>query len=110
MPPVKRAARGVSDADDEDEDYRRGRERNNEAVRRSRNKAKQRTQETFTRVSKLKAENQILEDKVRILTQELEFHKKLFMELPSNAQDPRLEGIDLEKVFEDIPDNKDEKT
>lgn len=81
-----------------------------QAVRRSRNKAKQRTQETFSRVSKLKAENQILEDKVRILTQELEFHKKLFMELPSSTQDPRLQGIDLEKVFEDIPDNKDEKT
>lgn len=30
MPPVKRGRRGVSDVDEEDDDYRRRRDRNNE--------------------------------------------------------------------------------
>nr|XP_026490423.1 CCAAT/enhancer-binding protein gamma-like [Vanessa tameamea] len=106
MSPQKRGRRGVSDADDEDDDYRRRRDRNNEAVKKSRYKSKQRTQETFTRVNKLKAENQMLEEKVKTLTKDLQFLKELFMEYASNSQDPKFEGIDLEKLLEDVQDDK----
>ncbi|XP_034826483.1 CCAAT/enhancer-binding protein homolog 2-like [Maniola hyperantus] len=106
MPPEKRGRRGVSDADDEDDDYRRKRDRNNEAVKKSRYKSKQRTQETFTRVNKLKAENQALEEKVKTLTKDLQFLKELFMEYASNSDNPKFEGIDLEKLLEDVPDDK----
>ena len=109
MPPVKRGRRGVSDADDEDDDYRRKRDRNNEAVKKSRYKSKQRTQETFTRVSKLKAENQMLEEKVKTLTKELEFLKELFLAHASNAKNPKFDGIDLNKLLADIPDEKESK-
>ncbi|XP_063542162.1 CCAAT/enhancer-binding protein gamma-like [Cydia strobilella] len=105
MPPVK-GRRGVSDADDESDDYRKRRDRNNEAVKKSRFKSKQRTQETFTRVSKLKAENQMLEDKVKTLTKELQFLKELFLAQATKAPNPKLEGVDLEKLLEDIPDEK----
>ncbi|XP_045762603.1 CCAAT/enhancer-binding protein gamma-like [Maniola jurtina] len=106
MPPEKRGRRGVSDADDEDDDYRRKRDRNNEAVKKSRYKSKQRTQETFTRVNKLKAENQALEEKVKTLTKDLQFLKELFMEYASNTDNPKFEGIDLNKLLEDVPDEK----
>ncbi|RVE51800.1 hypothetical protein evm_003603 [Chilo suppressalis] len=106
MPPVKHGRRGPSDADDEDDDYRRRRNRNNEAVKKSRYKSKQRTQETFTRVNKLKAENQMLEEKVKTLTKELQFLKELFLAHASNTQSSKFEGIDLEKLLQDVPDDK----
>ncbi|KAM3961407.1 inverted repeat binding protein 18 kDa isoform 1-T2 [Aphomia sociella] len=106
MPPGKRGKR-VSDGSDEDEDYRKRRDRNNEAVKKSRFKSKQRTQETFTRVSKLKEENKVLEEKVKTLTKELQFLKELFLAHASNAQNAKFEGIDLEKLLEDVPDSKE---
>lgn len=106
MAPNKRGRRGVSDADDEDDDYRRKRDRNNEAVKKSRFKTKQRTQETFTRVNKLKAENQMLEEKVKTLTKELQFLKELFLAHASNSTSSKFEGIDLDKLLEEIPENK----
>lgn len=109
MPPVKRGRRGVSDADDEDDDYRRRRDRNNEAVKKSRFKTKQRTQETFTRVSKLKEENQLLEEKVKTLTKELQFLRELFLAHASNSQNPKFDGIDLDKLLEDVPDDDKKK-
>lgn len=78
------------------------------AVKKSRFKTKQRTQETFTRVNKLKAENQMLEEKVKTLTKELQFLKELFLAHASNSQNAKFEGIDLEKLLEDIPDEKKE--
>ncbi|NP_001037102.1 ovary C/EBPg transcription factor [Bombyx mori] len=106
MPPVKRGKRGVSDADDEDDDYRKRRNRNNEAVKKSRFKSKQRTQETFSRVSKLKAENQVLEEKVKTLSKQLQFLKDLFF-AQAKKDTTELEGIDLNKLFEDLPDDRD---
>ncbi|CAH4023727.1 unnamed protein product [Pieris brassicae] len=104
MPPVKRVKR-VSSAEDDDEDYRKRRDRNNEAVKKSRFKSKQRTQETFTRVNKLKAENQMLEEKVKTLTKDLEFLKTLFMEYASKS-DSKFEGIDLEKLLSETTEEK----
>lgn len=77
-----------------------------QAVKKSRYKTKQRTQETFTRVSKLKAENQVLEEKVKTLTKELQFLKELFLAHASNTQNGKFEGVDLDKLLEDVPDEK----
>lgn len=52
----------------------------------------------------------MLEDKVKTLTKELQFLKELFLAHASNAQTPKLEGVDLEKLLEDIPDEKEKKT
>lgn len=111
MPPAKadrRGKKGVSDADDEDEDYRKRRDRNNEAVKKSRFKSKQRTQETFTRVSKLKEENQKLEEKVKTLTKELQFLKELFLAHASNTQNNKFSGVDLDKLLADVGDEDDD--
>lgn len=77
-----------------------------QAVKKSRYKTKQRTQDTFSRVSKLKAENQVLEEKVKTLTKELQFLKELFLAHASNTQNGKFEGVDLDKLLEDIPEEK----
>lgn len=50
-----------------------------QAVRRSRVKSRMRTQETLERVNQLKTENELLEEKIRLLTKELGFLKDLFL-------------------------------
>ncbi|XP_070166179.1 CCAAT/enhancer-binding protein homolog 2 isoform X2 [Polyergus mexicanus] len=65
--------------DEGDEDYRKRRDRNNQAVKRSRVKSKLRTQQTLERVNQLKTENELLEEKIKMLTKELGFLKDLFL-------------------------------
>lgn len=65
--------------DEGDEDYRKRRDRNNQAVKRSRVKSKMRTQQTLERVNQLKTENELLEEKIKMLTKELGFLKDLFI-------------------------------
>lgn len=50
-----------------------------QAVKKSRVKSRQRTQETMERVHKLKTENDMLEEKIKILSKELGFLKDLFL-------------------------------
>ncbi|XP_077982732.1 CCAAT/enhancer-binding protein beta-like [Glandiceps talaboti] len=61
------------------DEYKKRRERNNIAVRKSRVKSKQKTQETLHRVNELKAENEQLEVKVKLLSKELSVLKDLFL-------------------------------
>ncbi|CAB3364171.1 Hypothetical predicted protein [Cloeon dipterum] len=61
---------------DEDE-YRRRRERNNEAVKKSRVKSKLRSQATHERVQQLQMENTKLEEKIGFLASEVEFLKDM---------------------------------
>ncbi|XP_020295264.1 CCAAT/enhancer-binding protein gamma isoform X2 [Pseudomyrmex gracilis] len=74
-----------------DEDYRKRRDRNNQAVKRSRVKSKLRTQQTLERVNQLKTENELLEEKIKMLTKELGFLKDLFLAHAAedkSAEDP----------------------
>lgn len=64
------------------------------------------TQDTFTRVKKLKEENQQLEDTTKRLTKELELLKELFIATAANKADPKFDGLDLEKLLADTPDSK----
>lgn len=60
------------------EEYRDKRERNNVAVRKSRNKSKQRVLETEKRVKELEDENTQLQNKITVLSKELNVLKSLF--------------------------------
>lgn len=48
----------------------------------------------------------MLEEKVKTLTKELQFLKELFLAHASNTQNAKFDGIDLQKLLEDIPDEK----
>ncbi|XP_026321126.1 CCAAT/enhancer-binding protein gamma-like [Hyposmocoma kahamanoa] len=104
MPPVNQRGKG----NNRDDSYRDHRNKNNEAVKKSRFKSKQRSEETSTRVSKLKAENQILEEKVKSLTKGLQLLKELFLAHTSRTQNITNDGTDLETILQDIPDEKND--
>lgn len=50
-----------------------------QAVKKSRVKSKMRTQQTLERVNQLKMENELLEEKIKMLNKELGFLKDLFL-------------------------------
>ncbi|KAK0076626.1 hypothetical protein PV326_010645, partial [Microctonus aethiopoides] len=89
--------------DDDDVDYRRRRDRNNQAVKRSRVKSKLRTQQTLERVNQLKTENELLEEKIKMLTKELGFLKDLFLAHAGSNQHtaPNLQDLDLNALLAD---------
>jgi CCAAT/enhancer binding protein (C/EBP) gamma len=61
------------------DEYRKLRDRNNEAVKKSRTRTKLRTQNTLDKVEKLRGENTKLEDRIEGLKKELELLKELFV-------------------------------
>lgn len=61
------------------DEYKKRRERNNVAVRKSRQKSRQKAKETVSQVAKLREENEMLEQKVMILSKELSVLKDLFL-------------------------------
>lgn len=77
--------------DKNSDEYKKRRERNNMAVKKSRNKSKARTQQTMHRVNELKEENEKLETKVKILSKELSFLKDLFLAHAGSAHNGQLE-------------------
>lgn len=66
-------------------EYRLRRERNNIAVRKSRDKAKRRIMETQQKVLEYMAENERLRNRVDQLTQELDTLRNLFRQIPEAA-------------------------
>lgn len=67
------------------DEYKMKRERNNIAVRKSRDKAKQKSIETQKKVSELSSENKRLRDRVAELTHELNTLKNILKSLPQSA-------------------------
>jgi len=61
-----------------EENYKQQRERNNIAVRKSREKSKQKIEETKKRVAFLKKQNVELVNQIDVLNRELKFLKELF--------------------------------
>lgn len=70
------------------DEYKRRRERNNEAVRKSRQKSRQKASETEDKVTSLKKENADLEQRVTVLNKELELLKDLFLTHAQDLPDP----------------------
>jgi len=63
----------------ESDDYKKRRERNNIAVRKSRQLSRQKAKVTEEKVTILRSENKSLEQKVKLLTKELGVLKDLFL-------------------------------
>lgn len=81
--------------DKNSDEYKKRRERNNMAVKKSRTKSKIRTQQTLERVNQLKQENEMLETKIKILTKELNFLKDLFLAHAGTAHGGQLNDVDF---------------
>lgn len=74
-------------ADKDSDEYRQRRERNNLAVKKSRQRSKQKATDTQQRVNQLKEENERLEAKIKLLSKELSVLKDLFLEHAHNLAD-----------------------
>jgi len=97
-------------AEKDSEEYRKLRERNNEAVKKSRTRTKMRTQATLEKVEKLRQENSNLEGKIDGLKKELDLLKELFMSHAGTKSMKRLTEVDLEVLLaEAAPANKRRK-
>jgi len=68
------------------DEYHLKRLRNNEAVRKSREKARIKAEQTFQRVQKLRQENEALEERLKLLKKELSFLKDVFVAHSGKSQ------------------------
>ncbi|XP_015786708.1 CCAAT/enhancer-binding protein gamma [Tetranychus urticae] len=85
--------------DKESDEYRKKRQRNNIAVKKSRHKSKIKTMQTLERVNALKAENEQLQQKIVILSKELALLKQLFLAHAQNAHNSDLSESELKELF-----------
>nr|CAG4646226.1 EOG090X05AE [Macrothrix elegans] len=105
--PVSKLPLGV---EKDSEEYRKLRERNNEAVKKSRTRTKLRTQSTLDKVEKLRNENGKLEDRIEGLKKELELLKELFVSHAGTKSMKRLTEVDLDVLLaEAAPSSKKNK-
>lgn len=92
------------------EEYRKLRERNNEAVKKSRTRTKLRTQGTLEKVEKLRNENTKLEERIDSLKKELDLLKELFVSHAGTKSMKRLTEVDMETLLnEAAPSAKKKK-
>ena len=62
----------------EDPEYQKKRDKNNEAIKKTRAKAKAKSKETETKLEKLKTENKELENQINVLGQQMDFLKDVY--------------------------------
>jgi len=109
MAPIKRPTRkdqSFQDGEDEvDEEYLNKRARNNDAVKRSRQKAREKANETSSRVQKLKTENEKLEEKIKLLSKELTFLKDIFLAHAGTSHGINLEDMDVAALLKEDTDD-----
>merc|ERR1712071_370841 len=92
------------------EEYRKLRERNNEAVKKSRTRTKLRMQGTLEKVEKLRGENGKLEERIDGLKKELDLLKELFVSHAGTKSMKRLTEGDMETLLnEAAPSGKKKK-
>ncbi|NWH56657.1 CEBPA protein, partial [Geococcyx californianus] len=85
MMPSDHRGKSKKTVDKNSNEYRVRRERNNIAVRKSRDKAKQRNVETQQKVLELTTDNERLRKRVEQLTRELETLRGIFRQLPESS-------------------------
>merc|ERR1712186_47984 len=81
MSPIKRFSKSRPKSKHEsemDEEYVKKGEKNNAAVKRARQKAKEKSQQTFQRIQNIKNENKELEERIKALSKELSTMKNIY--------------------------------
>jgi len=86
-----------------DNDYLAKRSRNNAAVRRSREKARSKAKDTNDRVSLLAQENEMLEERIKLLTKELAFLKDIFLAHADSKHGMSIDDLELQTLLKEDP-------
>jgi len=92
-------AKNLLSMEKDSEEYRKLRERNNEAVKKSRTRTKLKTQTTLDKVEKLRSENCKLEDRIDGLKKELDLLKELFVSHAGTKSLKRLTEVDMDVLL-----------
>lgn len=87
--------------DKDSEEYRRLRERNNQAVKKSRNKSRLKALQTQQRVARLRAEHEDLVRRVEQLQSQLQVYKDLFLQQAGASGAQELQQMDLSFLQDD---------
>lgn len=81
--------------------YKEKRQRNNEAVKKSRTKAKEKTTEMEKKVKELKVENETLEFKIQYVQKELASLKEMFINQAGRSRGVGIEPEALENLLQE---------
>jgi len=86
--------------------YTEKRQKNNDAVKKSREKTRQKAKETMDKVSQLKQENEMLEERIKLLAKELTFLKDIFMAHAGSAHGITVDDMEIKGLLEEDEVNK----
>lgn len=80
-------------------EYAEKRENNNKAVKASREKTKKKTEDTVRRVEELKADNDRMEERIKLLAKELNFLKQLFLAHDGSGHGVEINSQELDSIL-----------
>lgn len=107
MPPRKIVGNGKREMAPTDPEYNNKRAKNNDAVKKSREKTRQKAKETMEKVSQLKQENEMLEERIKLLSKELTFLKDIFMAHAGSAHGITVDDLEIKSLLEEDEDLMD---
>merc|ERR1712047_74463 len=81
--------------------YTEKRQKNNDAVKKSREKTRQKAKETMEKVTQLKHENEMLEERIKLLAKELTFLKVIFMAHAGSAHGITVDDMEIKGLLEE---------
>jgi len=84
-----------------DPHYIEKRSKNNDAVKKSREKTRQKAKETMEKVTQLKQENEMLEERIKLLAKELTFLKDIFMAHAGSSHGITVDDMEIKSLLED---------
>jgi len=103
MPPRK-VPSGKRELVSTDPEYSVKRAKNNDAVKKSREKTRQKAKETMEKVAQLKQENEMLEERIKLLSKELHFLKDIFMAHAGSAHGITVDDLEIKTLLEEDED------
>jgi CCAAT/enhancer binding protein (C/EBP) gamma len=92
---------GKREIDPTDPTYCEKRNKNNEAVKKSREKTRMKAKDTMEKVSELKQENEMLEERIKLLSKELTFLKDIFMAHAGSAHGITVDDMEIKSLLEE---------
>jgi len=103
--PRKMGGTGKKEMGPMDIHYSEKRQKNNDAVKKSREKTRQKSKETMEKVSQLKQENEMLEERIKLLAKELSFLKDIFMAHAGSSHGITVDDMEIKGLLEEDEDS-----
>lgn len=99
--PRKISGNGKNQNNTNDIHYTEKRQKNNDAVKKSREKTRQKAKETMDKVTQLKQENEMLEERIKLLAKELTFLKDIFLAHAGSTHGITVDDMEIKGLLEE---------